>query len=381
MKSAPKNIFEIAQQIAGTVPQNGNPGDINNMIKHVTESVMKMVDSGDIDINQMTSGLLAGNNFNLPTQPPQQIAGSKVDLTGTSHVKTYKEPKNKHTEYEELENDDSADELCPRTRDINISMNVSLVELYTGTIKKIAIRRKRLKNINGKMVPIEEKKKFVVDIKPGMRDEQIIRFNKESDEQQGYETGDVVITINENANDNFERDGDNLFIIKQIGLYEAYTSITKNTPIIIKHIDETYIECIPTETVLHQNNGIRKIVGKGMPIYNKKNPDIQEYGDLYIRFNLTLPEHIDPKHYNHLSILFPPINDQDTLDIYKYKDNKYTRKQDSEPTEKCQMEELTEEDLKEINNSEESEYEESEYEQSDSEQSEPESKKKYKKSK
>lgn len=375
MKSAPKNIFEIAQQIAGSVPQNGNQGDINHMIKHVTESVMKMVDSGDIDINQMTSGLLSGMQpatQSIQPTKPQQIPSSRVDLGASrkpSQQKTdeapgdptqhhqYKEPQPKTLEYEELEDNESVDDLSPRTRDININMNVSLVDLYNGVKKKIAIRRKRLKNIHGQVVQVEEKKKFVVNVLPGMKDEQVIRFSKESDEQEGYETGDIVITIHENANETFERDGDNLFVIKQIGLYEAYTTITKHTPIVIKHIDGTYMECLPTESLLHENNGMRKITGKGMPIYKNKGPKSHiKYGDLYIRFNLTLPPQINVEHYRTLSTLFTPINDTDTLDIFRYKEkeNKYSKIKGTDLIlETCQMEDLTEQDMRDINNSEE----------------------------
>ena len=43
---------------------------------------------------------------------------------------------------------------------------------------------------------------------------------------------------------------------------------------------------------LHTQDGARKIRKGGMPIYNKKNQKL-EYGDLYIRFNIILPENFE----------------------------------------------------------------------------------------
>jgi DnaJ-class molecular chaperone len=50
--------------------------------------------------------------------------------------------------FEELMDDEDIKEedlLRPRTKDINISLNVTLEEFYHGKEKKLAIRRKRIK--------------------------------------------------------------------------------------------------------------------------------------------------------------------------------------------------------------------------------------------
>ena len=56
----------------------------------------------------------------------------------------------------------------------------------------------------------------------GMFDEQVITFNKQADEKEGYETGDIIITLCCAEHDEFEREGNNLIIEKEISMYESY---------------------------------------------------------------------------------------------------------------------------------------------------------------
>ena len=42
---------------------------------------------------------------------------------------------------------------------------------------------------------IEEKKKLVIPIEKGMKDEQQIRFEGEADQIPGYKSGDIIITL------------------------------------------------------------------------------------------------------------------------------------------------------------------------------------------
>ena len=347
----------MAQEIAKNAPEGSNPNDMGGMIKHVTESVLTMVNSGDLDINSMTNNLLSTMQEQQNLGPKnveesnveEPIISTQIKDSKVKYESKIKLPEKKEDDYEECDSDTDIDKFKPRTRDINININVDLKDLYTGIKKKIAIRRKRLKKeSNGKMKSIEEKKKFIVDILPGMQDEQQIRFSKEADEIEGYETGDIVITINENANEKFERDGNNLFLIQNISLYESYAVPQgENIPMIIKHLDGKYLNCSTSKTALHENNGIRKLVGKGMPEYKSNNK-----GDLFIRFNLVLPEECN--FYEDLCRIFPKLSD----------DIKETSGLDIDSFEKYILEDVSEEDLENIDY-EGSEYSEDSY--SDSE--------------
>ena len=55
-----------------------------------------------------------------------------------------------------------------------------------------------------------------------MHDEQVITFNKQADEKEGYETGDIIITLCCVEHDEFERENNNLIVEKEISLFEAY---------------------------------------------------------------------------------------------------------------------------------------------------------------
>lgn len=357
----PPNLMEMAQQIAKDFPvEDGENIDMNNMVKHVTESVMNMVGKGDVDLNSMTASLMQGfmqqeggnGGFdisqlaglaglaglaaggNMPSKDVGRASvesnkNSKINLSTVENIETtqeapvehpskdtskkFKNPDKDKKYYEEIEGDDDDDDedvFQPRTKDIEINLNVSLDDFFNGTKKKLAVRRKRLKkNADGEMVQYEEKKKIVIPIIPGMRDEQELRFNKEADEEKGYETGDIVITLYENAHSVFEREGDNLFIIKNISLYEAFAaSCGEDVELTIPHLDGSILKLKTDGLPLHNNNdGMRKIIGQGMPKYKK---DDSQRGDLFVRFNLTLPKKFNKDDMKILKKLFPSQNEE-----------------------------------------------------------------------
>jgi len=366
------DIFKMAEKIAKDMPSPDGDEKLNmdGMIKHVTESVMNMMSNGDVDINTMMQGLMQGGGDNplmsmmgamqqgaaQPQQSVKPIANSKVKLPGQESNKEYKfkEPVEKNN-FEELDDDDEADTFNPRTKDIEIKINVNLEDFYNGTTKKLAVRRKRLKkDSNGKIVQVEEKKKILIPIEPGMRDEQVIRFNKEADEAQGYESGDIVITLYENAHSRFEREANNLFIMKNISLYEAFAaSCGENIDLTVKNLDGSILKLITDSKPLHINEGIRKVTGEGMPLYKQ-----DEKGDLYVRFNLVLPEKFKKEDMEILKKLFPCCNETEVITNKTVRDVK--------------LEEVSESDLEELDYGySESESEYSDSSSSSSEESEP----------
>ena len=118
------------------------------------------------------------------------------------------------------EPDDS--EIYLKTRDICFDLNVDLEDFYSGKKKKLNVKRKRIIEVDGKQQVVEEKKKLIIPIEKGMKDEQQIRFEGEADQIPGYKSGDIIITLIENEHPVFQRDSDNLIIIKNINLYQIY---------------------------------------------------------------------------------------------------------------------------------------------------------------
>jgi DnaJ-class molecular chaperone len=237
--------------------------DMESMISHVTKNVM---------------GMMQNDNF------------MKSMEQTTKELQKQQQPVVEVEDEEELDEEDDYDTLNPRTKDLNFNLNVSLKDLYTGKKKKISVRRKRLKKTPNGYKIVEEKKKIAVVIQPGMRDQQVLRYNKEADEIPGHEPGDIVITLCEDEHEMFERDGNDIFMLKNISLLESFKLEWS-----FKHLDGHIVhlthDLLETNRPLHMDDGLRKIEGEGMPIFDKENDEIK-YGDLYIQFRIILPENL-----------------------------------------------------------------------------------------
>jgi DnaJ-class molecular chaperone len=243
------DIFKMAAQIANTMSDDDKQAieemDMEKMISHVTKNVFKFM-----NVPQETETV------------PTNIAPMPI---------------------------------MPKTRDICFDLNVDLIDFYTSKKKKLNIKRKCIVEVDGKQKVIEEKKKIVIPIEKGMKDEQQIRFEGQADKIPGYIPGDIVITLIENEHPVFQRDGDNLIIVKNVNLYQIYDYTFD-----ITHLDGNVIRICKNDTdSLHLNNSLRKIPGLGMPVYHHNT-----FGDLFVRFNLVIPKNIEPKKLKMLREIF-----------------------------------------------------------------------------
>lgn len=304
-------IVKMAQQVASNIAQNQTePMDPKNMdmskvISQVTNSVSKMITPEMIE--KMSGQMGVGQTEAISKDPNSKKIKSKIsfDDDEVSDKKSLKHKKNSsYSSIEELddESDSEFKPLAPRTKDLHFTLNVTLEELYAGKTKKLAVRRKRLVTDGKKKTLVEEKKKITVNIEPGMFDEQVITFNKQADEKDGYETGDIVITLCCSEHDEFDREGNNLLIEKEISLSEAY-----DCKMTITHLDgsELNITSNQINPFGEELECYRKLKGFGMPIYGSDN---EEYGDLIIKFKPTLPDNLTSQQLVTLNELFPKIN-------------------------------------------------------------------------
>ena len=254
------DIFKMATQIANNMSAEDKDAmenmDMEKMISHVTKNVFKMMG-------------------NVSQEDPPPVEG--------------------HCESES--DSDSENTIYPKTRDICFDLNVDLEDFYTGKKKKLNVKRKRtVTDKNGKQTVVEEKKKLVIPIEKGMKDEQQIRFEGEADQITGYKSGDIIVTLIENEHPLFQRDGDNLIIVKNVNLYEIY-ELTFD----ILHLDSRNIRVNKRpDDALHFNDSLRKIKGEGMPVYKSSG----EFGDLFIRFNLVIPKFLDSVKLTKLKEIF-----------------------------------------------------------------------------
>jgi DnaJ-class molecular chaperone len=308
-----EDIFALAQQMASQIP----------------DSEKKKLQG--MDMNEMVSSIF--NNVLKTVQNQNQPETKKI------------ESKKKHQIKEESED---SDEINERSEDLHYNLNVKLEDLYRGKEKKLSYKRKRfevVKDSKGRRTHklVEEKKKIVINILPGTVDGHKIYFRGEADHFPGKEAGDVIITICEEEHETFDREGDNLVVLKNISISEIYSLEYSFT-----HMDgrEVVVKSVDND-VLHTFDGVRKIVGEGMPIFDETNPDTPVHGDLFVRFNLVLPEKLTTEQIEILKQINHPINKNtsDSTDNVKF------------------LEQVTEEDISKLDH--DSEYSEDDDEEED----------------
>lgn len=315
-------IMKIAQKVASQIEPpaelvNGNQQlseeEMSNAISKITKSVSEVV-KPEMLMSAATSKKMGKKK--VPNTPISK-EDSKICLdVSDSHItdkksktkskevekeveKEKEKPKDKKKRVVEIESDDSEDNdpIYPRTKDMTFTLSVSLEELYSGTKKKIGIRRTKI-DADGSYE--EEKKKLAIKIEPGMIDEQTIRFNHMADEKQGYETGDVVVTLDVEEHQDFIRDGNNLLIEKEISLSEVY-----NPVLYIKHLNGKTLKITgePFDIFGDEEDMLKKVAGCGMPILGEPG----KFGDLFIRFKCVNKTKITEEIIEVLTRIFPPL--------------------------------------------------------------------------
>lgn len=303
------SLLGVVKDIMNDASNDTQGGEnIGQMVDKLTDKVFNgleksgkpMDEATKNQMKQMSKMVLGSVTEDMVPRDPN--FKSKIDLSREEDLV----PQKKEF-FEDLDSDEEADELAPIAKDLKYQLQVTLEELYTGKMKKLLVNRKRLDK-SGKKV-VEEKRKIEVAVLPGMSHGQEIRFNKEGDEKYGYRAGDIIITLAANAHPTYERFGKTLCYVKNISLYESYAAALGLINIVIQHLDGTFMVLKVSDKIpLHTKDGARKIRNGGMPVYDRKT-NKKEYGDLYLRFNLILPDSFegDPK-LDLIKKLFPVLH-------------------------------------------------------------------------
>ena len=242
-----KSIFNLAQQIAGDMKvENGANFDMASLIGQVTNSVSKAVTPEFIEefkTNQ-TSGISKGKSK----------AGS------------------------------SNETLRQKTADTVCNIEVPLRDFYFGKNKSVKVK---VSKYNPETKEIEtEKVKHTLEIKPGMTDCKIVHPDL-GDCAENCLPGDIVFVLTTAKDEIWERDGDDLMITIPMDLFDCY-----NLDFQLEHINENTYHIQTDENTFDIKNPVKQIEGLGMPKYNPDPDAEQEYGDLYICFDVELPEYI-----------------------------------------------------------------------------------------
>lgn len=156
-----------------------------------------------------------------------------------------------------------------RGQDYNAELHLSLTDAYKT--------HKQTLNINGKQVRIT--------IPAGVENGQAIRLKGYGSEGvNSGPNGDLLITFVINNDTSFKRDGNDLYKNENIDLYTAILGGEKTV--------DTMDGKIKLKVNPYTQNGAKiRLKGKGFPVYKKED----EFGDLYITWNVKLPTHLTDK--------------------------------------------------------------------------------------
>ena len=175
---------------------------------------------------------------------------------------------------------------------ININLECTLEELYTGCVKTIKYKKQKL-NYDLRTTSIEEVSQDV-EIFKGYDNSTVITFREKGNDSPGVTSSDLNVYIKELPNDKFRRINKNdLLYIHDISLVKALNS----EPVCLYTLDGRKL-AISIDEIITPNT-VKIVKGEGMPIYDKdlskSRGDKIKKGDLYIKFNIIFPEFIEEK--------------------------------------------------------------------------------------
>ena len=107
---------------------------------------------------------------------------------------------------------------------VNHHLNVTLEELYTGTVKKMRITKK-IVDMSGRQTQVSNEKEIA--LKKGWKDGTKITYEKEGDELPGVVPADIIFTVQTKPHPLYSRDNDDLIYTLTVTLMEALTGFKK----------------------------------------------------------------------------------------------------------------------------------------------------------
>ena len=167
----------------------------------------------------------------------------------------------------------------PEAQKIEVPLNLTLEELYTGTTKKRKVTRRIVDAASGNSMNVQDT--LEIPVKAGWKDGTKITFEGKGDELPGRPAQDLVFVVKQKPHSKFLRDGDDLIVKMTIPLTKALTSgVTVDVPTL-----DNRVLRVPLREVIYP--GYERVVkNEGMPV--SKSPGSK--GDLKIRFNVQFPK-------------------------------------------------------------------------------------------
>jgi curved DNA-binding protein len=151
--------------------------------------------------------------------------------------------------------------------DLSGEIPITLEEAFHGT--------ERIVDLGGE--------KIKVKIKPAAYEGLTLRAKGKGQRSRNGKAGDLHLTIRILPNVKYERKGDDLHTEAPLDLFTALLGGKQEVPTLSGKISITLKEGT-------QNGKVVRLKGKGMPVYNRAG----EYGDLYVKLIVKIPEHLTP---------------------------------------------------------------------------------------
>lgn len=168
-------------------------------------------------------------------------------------------------------------------------VKVRMQQLAPGFVQQVQVRdercvaRGKMWRSNCRECPqgqtVTEKIELTIDMQKGMRPGERISFEGVADEKPGMSAGDLHFVIMELPDENYHREGDQLYKTMEIPLVDALTGFS----IELTHLDGHKFT-VDVDGVTECDH-VMRVPGKGMPRRNGRG-----YGDLYLTFEVDFPD-------------------------------------------------------------------------------------------
>lgn len=136
--------------------------------------------------------------------------------------------------------------------------------------------------------------KLDMHIERGMRDGEVLTFQRMADQRPGMLPGNVNLKLKSAKHRLFERRGDNLHMTLKVSLQEALLGWSQT----IRHLDGHSVELETTSVTKHLQ--VIKVKDEGMPLRD----DPASFGDLLVKVEVTFPKKLDARQRELVETIF-----------------------------------------------------------------------------
>jgi DnaJ homolog subfamily B member 4 len=172
-----------------------------------------------------------------------------------------------------MTNTNTNSNFTQKTEELNLKIKhdiyVSLENLYSGTSKKLKIKKKLLNNTVIDSI-------ITLDIKPGCKEGTKFTFTNIGDEIIPNVFQTIIFIIKEKKHPVFKRKDQDLYINLDITLIESLCGINRT----IETLDKRKINLIKNDVII-KNDDVLTIPNEGIPLSN---------GNLNVKFNILFPK-------------------------------------------------------------------------------------------